>query len=347
MTTEPPKLTFTHEELDPIEGRPSAASIAVLREQVYANAMAIPSNLGGGAYGHLGIVMPAAEYNAMANAIAYVTPAHPGAQPAPEGNTAVQITQANRLYDTSQATFQLHNTTEQAIKKQILAAVDHKYTSLLKHRTLGYANVTAMALMAHLTTRYDITDSETLEKNRSSLSADWNPDDTMEALYRRMQAVQDFAALAGNEHRIPDAAAINLILQVIERSGQFTRACSEWRKRPQNEQTMLNFRNDMDFAWKERDRQATSKDHDYKALQTVEEPKVEEANNAEISQPTILVDDIIKMYYCWTHGLGFSSGHTSCTCKKKAEGHRDEATIKKRLGGSNRIQAERSYNSSR
>ena len=40
--------------------------------------------------------------------------------------------------------------------------------------------------------------------------------------------------------------------------------------------------------------------------------------------------DISK--YCWTHG---ACGHTGKECRAKAPGHRDDATLENRNGGSN------------
>ena len=39
--------------------------------------------------------------------------------------------------------------------------------------------------------------------------------------------------------------------------------------------------------------------------------------------------------YCWTCGYNpIGKGHTSKTCKNKAPGHKDEATVANRMGGS-------------
>ena len=37
--------------------------------------------------------------------------------------------------------------------------------------------------------------------------------------------------------------------------------------------------------------------------------------------------------YCWTHGYLIATGHNSQTCKSKKEGHKDEATREKPMGG--------------
>ena len=40
--------------------------------------------------------------------------------------------------------------------------------------------------------------------------------------------------------------------------------------------------------------------------------------------------------YCWTHRRTRNRMHTSETCRNKAEGHKDEAIVENRLGGSDR-----------
>mmetsp|Transcript_19484 Transcript_19484/g.28690 ORF Transcript_19484/g.28690 Transcript_19484/m.28690 type:complete len:408 (+) Transcript_19484:103-1326(+) len=41
-----------------------------------------------------------------------------------------------------------------------------------------------------------------------------------------------------------------------------------------------------------------------------------------------------KVYYCWTHGVTNSKWHTSCTCSNRADGHKVQATVLNRMGGS-------------
>lgn len=49
-----------------------------------------------------------------------------------------------------------------------------------------------------------------------------------------------------------------------------------------------------------------------------------------------------KLSYCWSHGTTTNLNHTSQTCNYKKEGHKDEATINNRMGGSNNRQRAKS-----
>ena len=95
-TATAPSFAFTHKNLTPIVGRPDPVTIDVLRGEIYANAMDVPTELGGGQYGHLALVMPADQYTNLDNAIPYVAPINPGVQAPPAPNaTAIQIMQGN------------------------------------------------------------------------------------------------------------------------------------------------------------------------------------------------------------------------------------------------------------
>jgi hypothetical protein len=66
---------FPHATVKPLLGRPDPLTLGILQgEQLYANAISVPTELGGGLYGHLAIIMPAAEYMLMDGAIHYVAP---------------------------------------------------------------------------------------------------------------------------------------------------------------------------------------------------------------------------------------------------------------------------------
>ena len=53
---------FEFPTLTPIRGEPTADTLIVLRKQLKANAKSVPSNLGGGTLGHLGLIIPPARY---------------------------------------------------------------------------------------------------------------------------------------------------------------------------------------------------------------------------------------------------------------------------------------------
>ena len=99
---------FPHAELTRIPNRPDAQSIKLLRKELYANSLIVPSTRGGGANGHLGLVMPLGTYFIRAGE-PYLEPDAPGLQAAHIANaTNAQIIEANRQFDKNAKEFSIH-----------------------------------------------------------------------------------------------------------------------------------------------------------------------------------------------------------------------------------------------
>jgi hypothetical protein len=80
MTTQ--TIQFLHERFTPIVGVPTAGNIRILTTEVYTNARAIYSVVGDGMNGHLGFVMPPADY-LVRTGVAFILHVHPGKQANP------------------------------------------------------------------------------------------------------------------------------------------------------------------------------------------------------------------------------------------------------------------------
>jgi hypothetical protein len=118
---------FPHATLTRITGRPDPLSLGSSKEScLYAKAMSVPTELGGGLYdGHLALIMPAADYITMDGAIDYVAPMHPGVQADATANaTVVQITLQNRQHDEALERHMLHVNVSNALKQQLLEVID-------------------------------------------------------------------------------------------------------------------------------------------------------------------------------------------------------------------------------
>ena len=67
---------FTHDPLTKIHGEPTFTTLKNLKDELRANASSVPSNLGGGLHGHLGLILTPAEY-ANVTPTAYLRPNPP------------------------------------------------------------------------------------------------------------------------------------------------------------------------------------------------------------------------------------------------------------------------------
>ena len=71
---------FPTKILPPITGEPDYDCISQLNQLMYGNAATLPTTLGGGAHGHVGLIMKATLYVTLA-ATSYVTPNEPPLTP--------------------------------------------------------------------------------------------------------------------------------------------------------------------------------------------------------------------------------------------------------------------------
>ena len=70
--------SFEHKTLDKIFGEPDAKSLQKLFKQLRRNARSVNSDLGGGQYGHLFMILSQADWDALPGTTPIVPPADPG-----------------------------------------------------------------------------------------------------------------------------------------------------------------------------------------------------------------------------------------------------------------------------
>ena len=205
-------------------------------------------------HGHLGMVMPQAEYLAMAgNANAYVAPPHPGPHPVHAANaTNAQIATANQQHNTALEEFKTHQAVHEAIRGQILAAVDNTFTQALEHDVIGYAGVEARTILDHLDRWYAELMDEDKENNRDLLKVAWNPDLPIEHLWKRIKDVRTI------DMGLTDGKVITLTLRAFTLAGVYEDDLRLWCRKVPNEQTWANFVAHFQTSEKEQQRQLTA-----------------------------------------------------------------------------------------
>ena len=114
---------FEYQALSKIHGPPLYETLTQLHNEVKANAASIPSTLGGGAHGHLGLVIPLAEYALLSN-FPYIRPLHPPPFFIPPGTDATVATMLRDNHIENLRQFRECIGVENALKQQIVAAID-------------------------------------------------------------------------------------------------------------------------------------------------------------------------------------------------------------------------------
>ncbi|CAB9531543.1 unknown protein [Seminavis robusta] len=156
------------------------------------------------------------------------------------------------------------------------------------------------------------------------MTATWSPDQPLEDLFNQVKDAQKYAE---NHDPISDKQAIRAASDNLMDSGVFTDALRDWDKMDDKDQTFNKLEDHFNEADEARRRILTTKGVGYANKATIDKP------TNETSHKVISEGSGTAMYYCWSHGLGTNSNHTSKNCTKKATGHRVEANAADMLGG--------------
>ena len=360
MSTPRPTLIFPHEELTPVTV-PNPVSLQRLSKELFTNALNIPSRRGTGQHGHLQVIMSDVQFaqRTVGQVPQWDAPIHPGNAPVHAANaTAAAIAENIRLYNMTIAECDIYNQVQQTLKKQILQAVPDTYLAVLQDALLGYADVTPRTMLEYLMTKYGQVKPEDIESNRAKLQQAWNPDDPIETVWTRIQLCTQYAVIAGEP--LPVNVILRLSLTVFEETGTFSDAVKEWRKKAlPDRSTIAQFQEHFTYHNDERIHILTAAGGGFHGanlaivptptdIQATIEQAVATAvaaAYAATSPPTTptpapapapnVLSNNVQLYYCWSHGLGRNRNHTSATCNRKRDGHKDEATINNMMGGSN------------
>ena len=240
-----------------IEGVPSYEDIKILNDELTGNAVTVTTNLGGGVVGFARLTLTAAIYSTICPH-AWVNPPNPGIQASiPDGSTASQISAYNRAFDKA---FQLYAdfvAVGNALKKQLLAAVDDIYLCSLKMPYIGYGNVTVLELLTHLYSTYAKISPGDLEENERRMKTPYDANFPIELLFKQ---VEDSVAYADHgQAPISPVQTTNRAYTLIFNTGLFADECKEWKRLPANAKTWVAFKIKFAEAHQEwRESQATS-----------------------------------------------------------------------------------------
>jgi hypothetical protein len=244
--------------------------------------------------------------------------------------------EANRLYDGKITQVALHVSLVNALRQQILCAVDNMYLMALEDPDLGYL-VSLCDMLKHLQTTYGTITPLKIEQNRATLTSAWNPDDDIEGLWVRIRDAQLLANCANED--ILDPATIPLTVKALKASGVFDFVLDNWCLKEDATKTMLSFKEHINKEGSERNRKLTTKTGGYHGANGVDgnRPCGTPPPNPTPTSGTVILPNGVMMYYCWSHSLGKNTNHTSPTCNFKKDGHIDTATTDNMQEGCNQI----------
>jgi hypothetical protein len=218
---------FPNPVLPKIEKEPTSEDIKVTTRLLNENAISVPSMMGGGARGHLGIIMTQVAYAAI-SATPWVEPLNTGASPIiPPDTNAVDTAQIARMHDEFRRIYTNIINVDQALKRTMLEAYDNMYTSQLEDCLFQYANISSLENLMHLKQTYGFINPTQLAENYNKMTAPINFQDPIETLFKQIEDGVHYA----NEGMQPymEAHYVNIAFLLIINTGDTPDACREWQ----------------------------------------------------------------------------------------------------------------------
>ena len=227
---------FEVQTVPKIHGEPDYESLTRLKDILKANASRITSELGGGAHGHLGLILAPQEY-ANVSPTPYNRPAHPGNLIIPSGTAQHAATTMREMHQQAKNLYHETIDLDNALKKQITDTIDDVYLVDLRDATTNTIVHSIPQIFAHLFNAYGDVTSETLkEKEQGVRNMTYSMTDPLSKIYQEIEDLQKLgeASIPYTQDQLMDIA-----LGIIKRTGDFQIGLQDWYKLPRNGRTWL------------------------------------------------------------------------------------------------------------
>ena len=234
---------FEIKEATKLTGEPTFETLTTLQDQLKINAQAIPSVLGGGNHGHLGLVVSPAEYQ-MITLTPFVRPTNPGVFVLTQQMQNYTVEQIEFLRQQHNATLALYNQVEQvesALKQFISDSIPQEYLLSLCHTVTKKLTGTIPNIMRQLFNTYgNITAQLFMEKQNILNNHVYDTSKPIDTVFNLAKDYQDYAAAFGNPQ--PQGTIITTCYNILRKTGRFTSALQKWNKKTDADKTWENFK---------------------------------------------------------------------------------------------------------
>ena len=237
---------FDHKKLTKIHGEPTFQHLKDLKDQLRANAASVPSTLGGGLYGHLGLVLDPTEYTSVSGT-PYVHPPAPPALTMPNGTP---VHTALRLQTQHAEDKKLNRETisvEQALKMQIQDALEPIYLRTLKNTHTQKIHQSIPEILTFLFTRYGEVDHQAQAAKEDEIrTMVFHPADPLVTIFTPLEDLRELGTYARNPYS--EAQIVNYGLTILKQTSDFEKYLETWYARPVVDQTWSNFKDHFEEA---------------------------------------------------------------------------------------------------
>jgi len=251
---------FEYKVLDKIHGQPTVDTLLTLFRQLKRNAQCVTCALGGGQLGYLGLILPSAAYDQIPNANPFVRPTNPGpfrlvvdsTNPAPAKRTRAQtvdtasetedpavtftaadIAQQKATHDEALRLFLECQAVEQALRVQIIEAVDAIYLDALRNSDTDMIHEPLPSIMDHLMSNYgQVTLEDMHDKEQDVISMTYDPNTPVDTVFSAVDRFRDLCILT--QQPKSDSQLTNIAYIIFNKPRFFMDSLKAWNKQTTN-----------------------------------------------------------------------------------------------------------------
>jgi hypothetical protein len=243
------ELFFEYTDLDRIHGEPNPENLLRFQKQLKANARTVYSNLGGAQHGHLFLVLSPTAYALISNTL-FVRPTHPGLLLIPAGSTEAQIRVLKDAHQILLTNFKEVTGVEQALKQQIIKAVDDTYLTAIRNRQTNSLTGTVHQIITHLIDTYGRITPTMIDEYEQHLKAmTYDTALPIDTIFNAVEDLMEYAELANQPYTQRQAVA--KAYTIINKTGRFKEAIKAWNRRTPLQQTWIAFKDEFRVAHRE------------------------------------------------------------------------------------------------
>ena len=231
---------FPHETLTKIQGQPDYATLTLLKKELQANAQSVPTTLGGGAHGYLGLVLSNVEY-AQISAVPLVIQPHPGALTFPARTSSVEAKLLEVTYKQDLLLYTQCDSLKKTLIQQIIKAVDAEWLIPLQHERTHAIEVSVQDVLTFLFQEHGYVTPTALAKQEEEVKKIYyNPStDPVDNVFTAVQKLSDLATAANAAYTV--IQKINLAYCILKQQRVFKTPIKEWNRHVKNDPTNLTW----------------------------------------------------------------------------------------------------------
>ena len=242
-------IYFAFPNVTHIDGEPDADNLIKLKNQVKANASSVPSNLGGGAHGHLGLVTSTTTYALLSNT-PFVQPTFPGPLVIPQGTTGPMATVLREQHVEDVRIFRETTGVEKALKQQIVKAVEQQWLLPITNRHSQSLTGTIAQILEFLFDTYGYVSTSMLENKENEFrEMDYHPRQPVDIIFNIIEDLVDYAEMANAPYS--ENQTIAMAYSKFNKTGLLSNAITEWNRKPSVQKTWITLKTHFRQARKE------------------------------------------------------------------------------------------------